>query len=176
MHTITSPGLLDLSGIRYIVLRCPEIETHMYGGTGGFVDIAQGICTFKLASSNNNEITYIRFDYTRFSRRSCHPIGKLSRLTFRFEQTNGKLYDFKGVNHQMLIVVKYYVFHTKDRRVTSTINPNYDPNIMKYMFGSNNNVPNHEAMRYMVDRVRPIEDQLGRLMESSDDDDDDSDY
>jgi len=87
---------------------------------------------FKLSSGN--DITHLRFDFVNFVKKPFHPIGKLGRLTFRFEMPNGLLYDFKGIDHNMLMTVKYYV--PKGNATASTpalLNPNYRPDYLSYM-------------------------------------------
>jgi len=101
---LDTPGIVSLAGPRYIALRCPQIETHMsstsrYGRSG--------IGVFKLL--NTNEIAQLRFDYVSLVRKPFHPIARLSRLQLSFELPDGTLYDFKGVNHQLMLTVNYYV-------------------------------------------------------------------
>jgi hypothetical protein len=101
---LDTPGIVLLAGPRYIALRCPQIEQHMssmsrYGRTG--------IGVFKLL--NTNEIAQLRFDYVSLVRKPFHPIARLSRLQLSFELPDGTLYDFKGVNHQIMLTINYYV-------------------------------------------------------------------
>ena len=124
------PGIVNLTGIRYILLRCPEIENHLYNSFS-YSQKCPGIGLFKLGSVN--QITNIRFDFVNFIKKPFHPIGKLTKLTFRFETTNGMLYDFKGVDHNMLISVKVYVPRLKEPKHKYILNPNYNPNFIEYM-------------------------------------------
>lgn len=54
-------------------------------------------------------------------------------MTFRFEQINGRLYDFKGMDHILMMSVKYYT----PKRMTSfdryVLNPNYNDDYQEYM-------------------------------------------
>ena len=59
-------------------------------------------------------------------------------MTFRFETSSGDLYDFKGVNIQILFMIKFLVPTQKFKFEKSILNPNYDPNFMKYMSTSKN--------------------------------------
>lgn len=131
-YRMTSPGIINLLGERYVKLRCPEIEDHINGSAGNASDqFGVGLGVFKLASGN--EITHIRFDFVNLIRKPFHPIGRLTRMTFRFELTNGSLYDFKGVNHQMLVSLKYLVPTPKMKFEGSKLNPEYRPDYMSYL-------------------------------------------
>lgn len=133
-YTITAPGIVNLLGYRFLILRCKEMEDHLLGSYA-YMNYTPGIGLFKLASSYN-DVTHLRFDFVNLVRKPFHPIGKVSKLSFRFETQDGDLYDFKGVNHQMLFVVKYLVPTQKVNFNRSILNPNYDANYMTYM--SNN--------------------------------------
>ena len=131
-YKIVSPGLITLLGERFSILRIQEIEDHLYGSYA-YMDMTPGIGLFKMASAFGG-ITNLRFDYTTLITKPFHPIGKLSKLTIQWEtSTPGKLYDFKGVNHQLLALIKYYVPTVKLKYNRSILNPNYDPDVMKYM-------------------------------------------
>lgn len=130
-YVIYSPGLINLLGDRFLILRCPEIEHHL-NGSYAYMDYTPGIGMFKLAASYN-DITNLRFDFVNLVKKPFHPIGKLAKMTFRFEISNGRLYDFKGINHQMLLVVKYLVPTQKFKFDKFILNPNYDANFMRYM-------------------------------------------
>lgn len=132
---IEIPGIVNLLGVRYITLRCPEIEQHM-GAAGKYGRFSTGIGTFKLA--NTNELAQLRFDFVSLIRRPFHPIGRLTRLTLRFEvDSDGTLYDFKGINHQLLITVKYYRATPPTGAAApllpSVLNPDYNPDFMQYL-------------------------------------------
>lgn len=133
--SLISPGIINLSGERYATLRCKEIEEHM-----NQFEIENhnnnGIGTFKLASGN--QITFVRFDFMSLSRRPFHPIGKLDRLSFRFERRDGSLYDFKGINHQMLINIKHLVTEQRMKFEGSVLNPSYNPDILSYSLARTN--------------------------------------
>lgn len=137
---ITSPGLINLLGERFIILRIPELEDHIYGSYS-YIDFTPGIGMFKMGS-NSGDITNVRFDYTTVVRKPFHPIGKLNKITLRWETKDGTMYDFKGVNHQILFTVKTYSPNSKNKIFkNSIINPNYDPDLMKYM-------SNHKSIQY----------------------------
>ena len=128
-QTLVTPGVVNLESARYILLRCPEIESHMLGSYANF-KYAPGIGLFKLTSSNS--LMNLRFDFVNIVRKPFHPIGKLGKLTFSFEMQDNSLYDFKGVDHVLLISIKYYAPRNILRIPKSTLNPHYLPNILEY--------------------------------------------
>ena len=143
--SIVPPGILDLTGDTYINMRCKEIENHM-GVNGNRVEtingqtsdtvtevnhtIGYGLAKFKLGVMGYQEE---RFDFKAFEPRVIHPIGKLSQLTFRFERWDGSLYNFRGVNHTLTLVIQYYspkIEHVSRSKMVSTLNPSYDASEM----------------------------------------------
>jgi hypothetical protein len=131
---VEAPGIVNLLGERYLILRCKEIEDHLLGSYG-YMKYTPGLGVFKLAA-NYNDVTNLRFDFVNLVRKPFHPIGKLSKLSVRFETQDGELYDFKGINHQLLFVIRYLTPTQKMSFSKSLLNPNYDANYMRYM--SNN--------------------------------------
>lgn len=129
-YYIKPPGLVNMLGERYVILRIPEIEDHLLGSYA-YVSYTPGVGMFKLSSFL--DVTNLRFDFVSLVRKPFHPIGKLFKLTFRFETSTGGLYDFKGVDVQLLIMVKFLLPSQKFKFQRSILNPNYDPNFMKYM-------------------------------------------
>lgn len=130
-YTLFSPGIINLLGERYVILRCKEIEDHLFGSYA-YMSYTPGIGMFKLAASYN-DITNLRFDFVSLVRKPFHPIGKLSKLSFKWETASGRVYDFKGVNHQLLMLVKFLVPTQKKKFQQSILNPNYNANFMEYM-------------------------------------------
>lgn len=149
-----APGLVNLLGTRFIILRIKEIEDSLIGSYG-YSSYTPGIGMFKLAL--NNDITNLRFDFTNLVRKPFHPIGKISKLTIRFENSNGTLYDFKGVNHQLQMMIKFLVPTQKKEFTTSVLNPNYNPDFMAYM-ASNKSIAYKEDSDDEVD-ARTRQDQ-----------------
>lgn len=133
-YSVTAPGIVNLLGDRYVILRCPEIEDHLLGSYA-YVQSTPGLGLFKLAAAQN-DVTHLRFDFVNLVRKPFHPIGKLAKLSFRFETQSGDLYDFKGVNHQILFVIKFLVPSQKHSFYKSILNPNYDANFINYMSSS----------------------------------------
>lgn len=129
-YRVVAPGVLYLLGTRYVILRCPEIEGHMYASRA-FGQFSPGIGMFKMYAVN--DIAHQRFDFVNFHKKPFHPIGKLDRMTLRFERPDGKIYDFKGANHLLLICLKYFVPSQKKKFQRSILNPNYDYDFNKYL-------------------------------------------
>ena len=124
-----SPGILSLVGERFIILRCPEIEQFVSGSVA-FGNNSPGIALFKMGVVGYSDS---RFDFASIRYKEFHPIGKLNRLTFRYERMNGKLYDFKGVNHHLLVVVRHFAAKQTEQFTHSSLNPNYQANFLQYM-------------------------------------------
>ena len=171
VNKLDSPGIVNLLGVRYVTLRCREIEEHI-GSIGKYSARSTGIGVFKL--SNVNEVTNLRFDFVSLIRKPFHPIGRLSRMSMRFEMNDGQLYEFKGINHQLLITIKYYVpAVTAARgsghgignggfrvgRPVSVLNPDYDPDFVNY------------TIRHSQDAANALAD----IDEEEEDDEDDDD-
>ena len=127
---LKTPGTVNLLGTRYVTLRCKEIEEHLSSAVT-YNKYSAGIGVFKL--QDINDVSNLRFDFSTFLRKPFHPIGKLSRLTFQFQTPWGDNYDFKGYNHHILISIKYYAPDMNSKFVQSTLNPNYDPDYVKYV-------------------------------------------
>ena len=129
IESITAPGMYSLIGDRYIILRCPEIEDHMFRSRA-FEKYNMGLAKFKMAVLGYGQE---RFDYNGLPPRHFHPIGKLQRLSFRFEKADGTLYNFRGINHTITFLVKYMT-PVQDQELTySKLNPQYNPNFFQYM-------------------------------------------
>lgn len=103
-HALVSPGLVNLSGPRYVNIRCPEVESHMFRDRVNEACHA-GLGMVKLRGYGFREQ---RYDFVSFPPRRFHPVGRLSRLTFRLERPDGTLYDSHGVDHTLVLVLRYY--------------------------------------------------------------------
>lgn len=130
MYRVIAPGVIYLLGTRYIILRCPEIEGNLYASRA-FGKFSPGIGMFKMYSVN--DVAHQRFDFVNFHKKPFHPIGKLDRMTLRFEKPDGVMYDFKGANHLLLICIKYYVPTQKRKFTRSVLNPNYNYDFNSYL-------------------------------------------
>ncbi len=130
-YEIISPGIVFFIGEKYIIIRSPEIEEHAFGSLA-YNNYNQGIAKFKVTGVGYNEE---KIELTKIPIREFHPIGKLSKITFRFETADGNLYDFKGVNHLITYVIKYYkprLINIQDFK--PILNPNYKSNYNEYKY------------------------------------------
>jgi len=104
-HAIVSPGIVDLTGPRYIMVRCPDVESRLHRDRA-YETFYAGLGMVKLGA---NGYMQQRFDFVSFpARRMTSPIAKLSKLTFRLEKADGTLYNSRGINHTLLVVIRYY--------------------------------------------------------------------
>jgi hypothetical protein len=125
---LITPGLVQLSGERYITIHCDEIENHLRGSMM-FNNYSPGLAMVNLGVQgfSENRIDFFSVKYKEF-----HPIGKLTGLKFTLKTPDGMLYDLKGVNWHMLVSVKYYVPKKLSTFETSILNPNYNYNFIQY--------------------------------------------
>jgi hypothetical protein len=131
-HIIKAPGIVDLIGEKYIILKCDEIESHSTLSLS-YSKHNLGLAKFRLGVLGYNEEN-VYFQKTQI--REFHPIGKLPKITLKFVTSEGKLYDFKGVNHNITFNILYYeASKTKEDEefTVSQLNPNYNANILEYM-------------------------------------------
>lgn len=126
-HKLTAPGIYSLLGQRFMVLRCKEIEDHSTRSLA-YTKHNLGIAKFSMGVVG---ISQNRLDYSSVPLREFFPIGKLSKLSFQFETIDGKLYDFKGVNHTITFAVHYYEAIGKYTFKTGLLNPNYTGDFLK---------------------------------------------
>lgn len=127
---IHTGDLVDLSGERYITLRCPQIESAAYVGTGRRSQ--RGVALFKL--SNPGQIRREAADYVNVLTKRFHPIAKLDRLNLRFERgATGELYNFRGTSPLIIIAVDVYVNKPRTDEFESTLNPEYNVDFHAYL-------------------------------------------
>lgn len=133
---LDAPGVLQLQGVRYMTLRVREFDDVLTapGKNGG---VSSGVGVFKLADAAS--VAQLRFDFVSTVRRPLHPIGRLSRLTLRFELLDGSLYDFKGADHQILLSVRFYAPAPRRGAIgaagagpPSVLNPDYTPDFLRW--------------------------------------------
>ena len=129
IYRIYPPGLLCLTGERCILLRCPTLEQHIntsyiYGGNSpGIALITLGVTGFSTQ----------RVDFTSVKYKSFFPVGKLPQISISFERTNGSLYDFKGVNHTIVIALRYLTPKRQAAFDNRVLNANYNPDYLSYL-------------------------------------------
>ena len=129
-YIVTSPGIVYLIGNKYIVLKCPEIEEHLFGSLS-YSKYSLGLAKFRV---DNVGINTERLAITKLPVREFHPIGKLSKISLRFETNKGSLYDFKGVNHNIVFAIYYYEPKQNKFPEGSILNPEYKMNYIEYKY------------------------------------------
>jgi hypothetical protein len=129
-YIITSPGIVYFIGNKYIIMRCPEIEEHLYRSLS-YSKNTLGLAKFRVDSVGINSE---KLTITKIPVREFHPIGKLSRMTLRFETNKGRLYDFKGLNHNIIFAIFYYEPVQKNIPKNSILNPEYKMNYLDYLY------------------------------------------
>lgn len=129
-YVLEPPGVVDLTGEPYVLVRCPEIEQCLYRDRA-YEAVHAGMGLVKLGNYGFREQ---RFDFVSFPpRRLPTPLGKLPKLTIRLEKGDGGLYDTKGVDHHLVFVVRYLEMTRGPECAPSTLNPAYQPNPLLYL-------------------------------------------
>jgi hypothetical protein len=137
-YIITAPNLYSLIGVRYLLFRCQEIDDNLFQSKAiGATSL--GLAKFKVGA---NGFSDDRFDFSNVIIKPFHPIGKVPRLTISFVKSNGELYDFKGVNHTITFVIRYYTPAPTVEFSKSLLNPNYNANYMLYINNKYSNQKN----------------------------------
>lgn len=130
IYKLVSPGIVYFIGNKYIIMRCPEIEAHLYRSLS-YSKYTLGLAKFRVDNVGiNNE----KLSITKLPVREFHPIGKLSKMTLKFETNTGTPYDFKGVNHNIVFAIYYYEPTQLEKPKTSILNPEYKMNYIEYEY------------------------------------------
>ena len=87
-------------------------------------------------------------NFISLSQKEFHPIGKLSKLRFRFERRyTNELYDFKGANVSFVLSIKYLQAQSDIKEFnTYILNPEYMPNLQEYNSIYDNNSVNDDSL------------------------------
>lgn len=129
-YAVEPPGVVDLTGEPYVLVRCPEVEQQLYRDRA-YETVHAGMGMVKLGNYGFREQ---RYDFVSFPpRRLPTPIGKLGKLSFRLEKGDGSLYDTKGVNHTLVLVIRYLEMTAGPDNGPSVLNPRYTPNPLTYL-------------------------------------------
>lgn len=129
-HQLVSPGLVDLTGERYVTVRCPEVENLMFRERA-FEKFHAGLGMVKLSGYGYREQ---RYDFVSFPPRRFHAKGIIDKLTIRLERADGTLYNAHGIDHTLLLVIRYYSPpQTGMSASRSILAPNYTPNLHAYL-------------------------------------------
>lgn len=153
-YRIIAPGIVYLIGSEYIILKCPEIEEHLYGSLS-YTKNTVGLAKIRVSNWGLNEETT---SYLKLKLREFHPIGKLSKITLKFENAEGLLYDFRGVNHNIVFAIYYYSAKQKQNFEKSVINPEYKMNYIDYKYLQEENEEDSDIENDINDSVISIED------------------
>lgn len=136
VFSLYAPGSVYLLNNKYIILRCDEIEQHAYRSLS-YSKYTTGIAKFRVNSLGYNDESVIT---SKLPLREFHPIGKLSRMTLRFMTYDNELYDFKGINHHLIIGLYYYEpLINLNKEFEYLLNPNYRPNFNDYNLENDEN-------------------------------------
>ena len=149
-YNIIAPGMVCFTGEKYILMRSPEIEEYSFGSLA-YTNNNLGIAKFRTNSLGfNDEKLYI----TKIPIREFHPIGKLSKLSIRFETNKRFLYDFKGINHNITLAIYYYEPKiNKIEDFNSILNPNYTLNFNDYNY-------TNEEEENVIDEEQELKDEF----------------
>ena len=178
LYEVTTPGIVFFIGEKYIVIRSPEIEEHAFGSLA-YNNYNQGIAKFKVSGIGFNEE---RVELTKIPTREFHPIGKLAKITFRFETADGNPYDFKGLNHTITYLIKYYkpkMINTQEFK--PLLNPNYKSDFNEYRYLnedqqlSDEENKNEYSRDQLLERYKYNELLIKKEMEDEEDEEDDDD-
>jgi hypothetical protein len=162
---IQSPGVLNLTTENYLVMRCDEIENHVRGS----YDVREYSPGIGLINIDVQGFAVDRTEFFSVKYKQFHPIGQLRKLKFRFERcSDGKLYDFKNVDLNFLLAIKFLRPGTRQKLQSSVLNPEYDPNYIKYM---NRSLEGAEMSSEDDSEDEYLEEKFRRLESSSEDDD-----
>ena len=102
-YSLISPGIVNIKGARYLKIRCLELETMIYKDRVGEPTTA-GVGIVNII---NYGFAEARYSFSTVPITSFHPIGKLSKLTFRIERPDGSLYNSNGVDNTFLCALTY---------------------------------------------------------------------
>jgi hypothetical protein len=132
-YRVISPGVVDLTGDRFLIVRCPEIETYTVRGERLAAEtVHPGIGLLTLGTYG---FTEAKLDFANAKPRTLQtPIAKLSKFTIRLESQSGLLYQTRGCDHSLLLCIRSAVpkVAKRDNRLDSMLSPGYHPDVWKY--------------------------------------------
>jgi len=128
-YEIESPGIVDLTGERHVLVRCPEVESLVHRDRA-FERFHAGLGMVTMGANGYQDQ---RTEFISFPGRKMHvPIGKLSKLSFRLEKPDGTLYNTRGLDHTLVLAIRYYTIIAPASHA-STLNPHYTPDLHAYL-------------------------------------------
>ena len=162
-YKIIAPGIIYLIGSEYIILKCPEIEEHLYGSLS-YTKNTLGLAKIRVSNWGLNEEST---SYLKLKLREFHPIGKLSKITLQFNNSDGTLYDFRGVNHNIVFAIYYYSPKQKQKFVKSIINPEYKMNFIEYRYlqeeqDAESDIENDNNLDINIDNYKRMEEKYSK--------------
>ena len=162
-YKIIAPGIIYLIGSEYIILKCPEIEEHLYGSLS-YTKNTLGLAKIRVSNWGLNEEST---SYLKLKLREFHPIGKLSKITLQFNNSDGTLYDFRGVNHNIVFAIYYYSPKQKQKFVKSIINPEYKMNFIEYRYlqeeqDAESDIENDNNLDINIDNYKKMEEKYSK--------------
>jgi hypothetical protein len=133
VHSLRFPGRLDLFGSRCIRLRCKEVEERLIGSFA-YGDNAPGMALIKLVGGTTGTFSQLSNDfYSLKNREFGSPMLSLATMSFRFEMLSNELYDFRGVNHTLVIMVRCLSMHSPGMAdFKPVLNPRYTADMVAY--------------------------------------------
>ena len=154
VNILKAPGIVYLLGYKYLLLRCPEIEQHLYRSLQ-YSKQNLGLAKVRINSYGYNDQ---QTSFFKVPIREFHPIGKLARITIRFETDTGELYNFKGVNHNIVFAIYYYEPKQEKIMDKSILNPEYKFDFINYLYKEDeldeeSNEENDENDEYSRDNI-----------------------
>ena len=115
-NNLVSPGIVNITGARYLKIRCLELETLIYKDRVGEPTTA-GVGIVNIIGYGFAEA---RYSFSSIPIKAFHPIGKLQKLTFRIERPDGSLYNTNGVDNTFLCALTFRVVPN------NSVNKTYD--------------------------------------------------
>jgi hypothetical protein len=174
-HMLVSPNVSSLVGSKYMKLRCEEIENLVDDTNFASGNFSPGLALFNTVAItkiyNNVATNFHSINYKNF-----HPIGKLTRLTFKFEDDNGNQIDFKGLEHHFTLLVSYLTPIKKTTFTKSILNPNYDGNFIEYLrykeereekLNEHNLVNPQKFLNKEIAIIKEFEEEFNQFIEKS---------
>lgn len=127
-HFIFPGNVVDLNRTRYVHMRCPEIELHMYRNRA-YENYNIGLAIATAAPDmRGTSLNLLNLPARRF-----HPISKLTRMTIRLEGSDKKLIDFNGAEVLITLVIRFYKMGGSSIESSRIANPSYNPNDFQWM-------------------------------------------
>lgn len=101
-YCITSPGIVNLAGCKYIKIRCPNLEQYMDRDRVGEPSTAGlGMVSLIGYGFQNQRYNFVHYPPARFEPKTVREV------IFRLERPDGSLYDSKGVDNNLLCAITF---------------------------------------------------------------------